>query len=156
MDHETKQNTNQQASASGGNDTTAKSHTGAQEAPKMMELLEQSSVPTGVCNWLSCLRKPGMTVSYSLEKRHISDMNAPRRDSECGRMSSDQSRNASIGASRSDGDGKKIGATDTVRCSGTCAIRYFDLAVGAALILTLCGLLKGCLGCCRCVKKKMM
>ncbi len=155
MDTETKQNTNH-SPAAGRTDSPSGSGAHTAEAPKMGELLRQSSVPSGVCDWLSCLRKPGMTLSYSVEKRHVADMDAPRAEPRGGQMScSDKGNTNQSGNPGKSGGTRATGAADTMACSGTCAVRYFDLAVGGALILAFCGVLKCCLGCCRCVKKKM-
>ena len=139
MDTETKQSgqNSGQAGQSAGNNTA----TGT--TPDMMTLLGQTSLPASTCGWISCLRKSGMSLTYSLQKRHIPDMDQAR--SAQGGQSDQNGQNASSGQ----GNQQSAGTSDTMTCSGSCSIRYFDLAVGAMLVLTVCGILKGC----RCMRR---
>ena len=132
-----------QAAQTAGGGTAAGNCT----APDMMTLLGQTSLPSGTCGWLSCLRKSGMSLTYSMEKRHIPDMDKPRRDASASCASGKNNQNGGQGDSNAQsdkGNRQTTGASDTMTCSGSCAIRYFDLAVGAILVLTVCGILKGC------------
>ena len=153
MDTETKQNGGQvgqtasesarSGSVAGGNSAAGNSTTAnGKTAPDMMTLLGQTSLPANVCGWLSCLRKSGMSLTYSMQKRHIPDMDQPQSAQNGGQ---DGEKNASSDK----GNQQSAGASDTMTCSGSCSIRYFDLAVGAMLVLTVCGILKGC----RCMRR---
>ena len=142
MDTETKQNNSQNGQSSGGNSTES-----GNAAPDMMTLLGQTSLPASTCGWLSCLRKSGMSFSYSIDKQHVPDvdqMQSSQNDAQNGNQSSGQS-NAQSGKQTN----ARGGASDTMTCSGSCTIRYFDLAVGAILVMTVCGILKSF----RCMKR---
>ncbi len=135
MDNET-QNT-----AMGGHEASdaasdSSAASAATEAPTMAELLSQSPVPCSVCDWIACMRKAGIALTYSLEKRHIPDMSRPD--------------NTSCGGSASSGKAP-VGSIDTMTASGTCRIRYFDLILGSMAILSACALIK----CCCSMKRKM-
>ena len=140
MDTETKQSSDQ-----AGQDAT----------PDMMTLLGQTSLPANVCGWLSCLRKSGMSLTYSMQKRHIPDMDQPQsaqggqNGGQTGGQTGGQSDGQAQNASSDKGNQQSTGTSDTMTCSGSCSIRYFDLAVGAMLVLTVCGILKGC----RCMRR---
>ena len=162
MDTETKQNDTQAGQtasdsarsgfAAGGNSAASNSTTAnGKTAPDMMTLLGKTSLPASVCGWLSCLRKSGMSLTYSLQKRHIPDMDQPQSAQGCqnGGHNGGQSVGNGQNASSGDGNPQTTGTSDTMTCSGSCSIRYFDLAVGAMLVLTVCGILKGC----RCMKR---
>ncbi len=117
------------------------------------------------CVWLRKLRAPGMALSYSLEKRHIPDMDAQKGSRAGGQKASQAaSQGGQSGQSGAKNGGQLnghptagggTGAYDTMQASGACAVRYFDLAVGAAALLVLCGMVKCVCGCCRCMKYKM-
>ncbi len=166
MDTETKQN--QQNSASdewkstqnhnpSSESSASESDTQTKCPPTMAELLEQSPVPSCVCNWIACMRKAGISLTYSLEKKHIADMNHPQASEP---SSSDNSTDARAG-SQSGAQHKPragaspnsavpqeantpVGSIDAMTVSGTCRIRYFDLALGALGILSACCLIKCC------------
>ena len=144
MDTETKQNNSQNGQASGGNSTGS-----GNAAPDMMTLLGQTSLPASTCGWLSCLRKSGMSFSYSIDKQHVPDvdqMQSSQNEAQNGNQSSGQS-NAQSGKQTN----ARGGASDTMTCSGSCTIRYFDFALGI-MGLAIAGFLTK--GCC-CLKRKM-
>ncbi len=98
--------------------------------PDMISLLEQTSLPRPVCQWIQCLRAPAMSLRYDVEERHMpdrdaTDSNSPNADAPC-----------------------------TMHCTGQCTVRYFDLAVGAMAMIAIGCLLKCCMGCCGYVKRK--
>ncbi len=151
METESKQTNNQNPSSAeqhksrGGGQSGQTSKQTA--SPDMMTLLSQTTLPRSTCGWLSCLRKSGMSITYSMEKRHIPDMSKPRQDANTCCASSQNRGGQDRGndsSAKAPSNGQTTGASDTMTCSGTCAIRYFDLAVGAVLVLTVCGILKGC------------
>ena len=141
MDTETKRNGGQPS----GCNAVASNNT----APDMMTLLGQSSLPASTCGWLSCLRKSGMSLTYSLQKQHIPNMDQPQ-PAQSGAPSNGQNGGQGQGNSQgkntssAQGNSKATGTSDTMTCSGSCSVRYFDLAVGAILVLTVCGILKSC------------
>ena len=135
-----------QAQSSNAGQKNATSEGGNNSTPDMMTLLQQSSLPSSACNWISCLRKSGMSLTYSLEKQHVPDMDQPQGNSG-GKQANEQSGNGSGSQSKgqkNDQSNAQGGASDTMTCSGTCSIRYFDLIVGGMLLLVACGILKGC------------
>lgn len=134
---------NQQQTSTAGGNSTAQS---GGNTPDMMTLLNQSSLSASACGWISCLRKSGMSISYSIDKRHVPDMDQPQGNQSGG--SQQNAQNKSQGNSQGSGQGgsqsgSQGGASDTMTCSGSCSVRYFDLAVGAMLLLVACGLYKG-------------
>ena len=149
MDTETKQSSGQ-AGQNAGNNSAADNNSATGAAPDMMTLLGQTSLPASARGWLSCLRKSGMSLTYSLQKQHIPDMDQPQ-SAQSGGQNGGQSQGNSQGNNTSSAQGNQqtTGASDTMTCSGSCSVRYFDLAVGAILVMTVCGILKGC----RCMKK---
>lgn len=153
MDTETKQSSGQ-AGQNAGNNSATDNNSAAGAAPDMMTLLGQTSLPASARGWLSCLRKSGMSLTYSLQKQHIPNMDqaqSAQSGGQTGGQNGGQSQGNSQGknASSAQGNQQTTGASDTMTCSGSCSMRYFDLAVGAILVMTVCGILKGC----RCMKK---
>lgn len=144
MDTETKQS----AQNSGQAGQSAGNNTAADTTPDMMTLLGQTSLPASTCGWISCLRKSGMSLTYSVQKRHIPDMDQAQ-SAQSGGQTGGQSDQNGQNASSGQGSQQTAGASDTMTCSGSCSIRYFDLAVGAILVLSVCGMLKGL----RCMKR---
>jgi hypothetical protein len=79
--------------------------------------------------WMKCLRKPAISMQYTLEKRHIPDMD------------DDPTGQTQVKGSNS----------DTMSVTGGFTIRYFDFAAGAMTLL-----LAGCMIKALCCVKKMM
>ena len=79
--------------------------------------------------WMKCLRKPALSMQYTLEKRHIPDMDNDPTGQTAGKGSN----------------------SDTMSVTGGFTIRYFDLAAGAMTLL-----LTGCMIKALCCVKKMM
>ena len=82
-------------------------------ADDMLCLMGQSQKTCALGQWMKCMRKPALSMQYTLEKKHVPDM-----------------------------DGDSAGQTpvkganaDTVSVTGGFTIRYFDLAAGAMLLL---------------------
>ncbi len=159
-------------------DESSSGQSGAQSAD-MVGMMQQCGLPAKICGWLRCLRTPGMSLSYSVEKQHISDMDAYKRQNsqaassndpsdseddyrgtgsesnECSCESSGYSTESS-GCSCGEGNACTCGAKPgTMRCTGACEVRYFDLAVVSMLALTMGCAVKCLLGCGRLVKRKM-
>lgn len=91
----------------------------ATPGPDLTALLA-GSLPREVCDWLGCLRTSGVSLSYSVEKRHIPDVDAEgQRD-----------------AAPAHGQNR-----DTMTLGGELKVRYFDLALGiVGLLLAGCAL----------------
>ena len=71
--------------------------------------------------WMKCMRKPALSMQYTLEKRHIPDMD------------DDPTGQAQVKGSNS----------DTMSVTGGFTIRYFDLAAGTLLLLIAGCVMKG-------------
>ena len=98
-------------------------------ADDMLCLMGQSDRTCCLGQWMKCLRKPAISMRYTLEKRHIPDMD------------DDPTGQTQVKGSNS----------DTMSVTGGFTIRYFDLAAGAFTLL-----LAGCMIKALCCVKKMM
>ena len=98
-------------------------------ADDMLALMEQSEKTCGLGQWMKCLRKPALSMQYTVEKRHIPDMD------------DDPTGQTQVKGSNS----------DTVSVKGGFTIRYFDFAAGAFTLLV-----AGCVLKALCCVKKMM
>ena len=95
----------------------------------MLGLMGQNQKTCVLGQWMKCMRKPALSMQYTLNKRHIPDMD----DDPTGQT-------AVKGAN-----------SDTMSVTGGFTIRYFDLAAGAMLMLVAGCMLKGLC----CVRKWM-
>jgi hypothetical protein len=98
-------------------------------ADDMLALMEQSEKTCGLGQWMKCLRKPALSMQYTVDKRHIPDMD------------DDPTGQTQVKGSNS----------DTVSVKGGFTIRYFDFAAGAFTLLV-----AGCVLKALCCVKKMM
>ena len=98
-------------------------------ADDMLALMEQSEKTCGLGQWMKCLRKPALSMQYTVEKRHIPDMD------------DDPTGQTRVKGSNS----------DAVSVKGGFTIRYFDFAAGAFTLLVV-----GCVLKALCCVKKMM
>jgi hypothetical protein len=98
-------------------------------ADDMLRLMEGNQKTCCLGQWMKCLRKPALSMQYTLEKRHIPDMD------------DDPTGQTQVKGSNS----------DTMSVTGGFTIRYFDLAAGAMTLL-----LAGCMIKALCCVKKMM
>ena len=108
-------------------------------ADSMMTLMDQSSKTCALGQWMKCMRKPAISMQYTLEKRHIPDM-----DSETA------GKDGSPDQSKSPAPIKGANA-DVMSVRGGLTIRYFDLAAGMLILLTAGCIIKGC-----CCLKRML
>ena len=127
---------NAQNNAQGNANASASS--GTTGADDLLTLMDQSGKTCAVGQWLRCLRKPGLSVQYTLTKRHVADM-----DSEAAGQS---------GVSSACGSAPLKGANaDVMNLQGGFTIRYLDLAAGLLLLTAVGCVVKGL-----CCLKKMM
>jgi len=98
-------------------------------ADDMLCLMEQNDKTCCLGQWMKCLRKPAISMQYTLEKRHIPDMD------------DDPTGQTQVKGSNS----------DTMSVTGGFTIRYFDLAAGAMTLL-----LAGCMIKALCCVRKLM
>ena len=95
----------------------------------MLKLMGENQKTCGLGQWMKCLRKPALSMQYTVEKRHIPDMD----DDPTGQMQ------------------VKGSNSDTMSVKGGFTIRYFDFAAGAFTLL-----LAGCVMKALCCVKKIM
>ena len=98
-------------------------------ADDMLCLMEGNQKTCCLGQWMKCLRKPAISMQYTLEKRHIPDMD------------DDPSGQTQVKGANS----------DTVSVKGGFTIRYFDFAAGAFTLL-----LAGCMIKALCCVRKLM
>ena len=98
-------------------------------ADDMLKLMGENQKTCVLGQWMKCLRKPALSMQYTLEKRHIPDMDNDPTGQTAGKGSN----------------------SDTMSVTGGFTIRYFDLAAGAMTLL-----LAGCMIKALCCVKKMM
>lgn len=127
------------------------------QSASLESLMAQSPKLCPLSGWLTCLRKPALSMQYSLQKRHVPDLDADAgcqgqadnaQSSGGGQTGQTKPRAQSQPASPSAQKGKN---SDTMGLTGGFTIRYFDLAMGV-LGLTLLGcMMKGCM----CLKRHL-
>lgn len=98
-------------------------------ADDMLKLMGENQKTCALGQWMKCLRKPALSMQYTLEKRHIPDMDNDPTGQTAGKGSN----------------------SDTMSVTGGFTIRYFDLAAGAMTLL-----LAGCMIKALCCMRKMM
>ena len=103
------------------------------------QLMEQSPMLSPLAGWLKCLRKPAISMEYSIQKRHVPDLDT------------DSGQSAKNGQKPSASTQPKGTNSDTMGVSGSFTIRYFDFALGVVGLAIAGCIMKGC----RCVKKMM-
>ncbi len=121
--------------AEGATNTNAHTNTATGTVPEsdsFDELMQQSPMLCPVSKWLKCLRKPAISMEYSIRKRHIPDLDAMPQSADLG-----------DGKAGTAGKGQNSDAMDV---TGGFAIRYFDLALGVMGLALLGCIWKGC--CC--------
>lgn len=136
MEQENKQpsaDTNTANSTDTSTTTNTSSPTASGSAPTMDQLMEQSPKLSPLCGWIKCLRGPALSMQYSIQKRHVPDLNTDTAQQASGST-------ATVGKN-----------TDTMDVTGGFTIRYFDFALGVLGLMMAGCLLKGC-----CFLKKKM
>jgi hypothetical protein len=127
---------NKQQNADTATTNTATPHTSnstKQDSPTMDQLMAQSPKLSPFCGWIKCLRSPALSMQYSIQKRHVPDLNAD---------TAQQTSGTSSAAGQN---------SDTMDVTGGFTIRYFDFALGVLGLMMAGCLLKGC-----CFLKKKM
>ena len=139
---------------------TTESPASAAATPDMQSVVEQLPMPRAFKDWMVCIRKPAISLQYSINKRHIPDLDtepqagatasenpasapapssAPAADTSA---AGDSAVNTAASATPPAAKGKN---TDLMTLSGGLTIRYFDLGVGVlGLLLAGCLLRGGC------------
>ena len=112
-----------------GAQTNAGSAASSNGADDMLKLMGENQKTCALGQWMKCLRKPALSMQYTLEKRHIPDMDNDPTGQTAGKGSN----------------------SDTMSVTGGFTICYFDLAAGAMTLL-----LAGCMIKALCCMRKMM
>jgi len=147
QNHNTNQNTAPtQASGNGGSN-------GVQSAPTVSTLLDESPLPRPVCAWIKCLRAPAMSLSITVDKRHIPNYDAEKASGTAGASGSAKGESGSGGSQASGTNAGQAGNAEGMSFSHRCTVRYFDLALGAVAVMLLGCLCKTCTGCKRAMKR---
>ena len=120
---------NQTSTNAAATETATANQTPTNGADDMLCLMEQNHKTCCLGQWMKCLRKPAISMQYTLEKRHIPDMD------------DDPTGQTQVKGSNS----------DTMSVTGGFTIRYFDLAAGAMTLL-----LAGCMIKALCCVRKLM
>lgn len=118
-DKQTESHVNQDKTAPRGSGGAAPA-TGADD---MLKLMEKNPRVCGLGGWMKCLRKPALSLQYTVDKRHVPDMD------------SDPTGQAEVPGANS----------DTMTVKGGFTIRYFDFAAGVLTLLVLGCISKSCL-----------
>lgn len=116
-----------EAAANSQTDTAATTPTNG--ADDMLCLMEQNEKTCGLGQWMKCLRKPALSMQYTVEKRHVPDMD------------DDPTGQTEVKGSNS----------DTMSVKGGFTIRYFDFAAGVFTLLV-----AGCVVKALCYVKRLM
>lgn len=140
MDQETKQQ-NADTTTTNTNmnpDTNTSSSTGEQ-SPSFDQLMQRSPSLSPFCGWLKCLRAPALSMQYSIQKRHVPDLDAKESESKA-----NTKQTQSIPTAKGQN-------SDVMDVTGGFTIRYFDFALGVLGLMVAGCLFKGCL----CLKRHM-
>jgi hypothetical protein len=121
--------TNATDTQSAADQTATAAQTPTNGADDMLKLMGENQKTCGLGQWMKCLRKPALSMQYTVDKRHIPDMD------------DDPTGQTQVKGSNS----------DTVSVKGGFTIRYFDFAAGAFTLLV-----AGCVMKALCCVKKMM
>lgn len=105
------------------------------------QLMEQSPMLSPLAGWLKCLRKPAISMEYSIQKRHVPDL-----DTDGGQSAKNGQKPSASASAQPKGTN-----SDTMGVSGSFTIRYFDFALGVVGLAIAGCIMKGC-----CCIKKMM
>ena len=124
--------------ATGGKNATTASmpSTGAED---MLRLMDQSQNTCTLGQWVKCMRKPALSFQYTLDKRHIPDMDSETAD-----------KNGGLGQNNASASIKGANS-DVMTLKGGFSIRYFDLGAGLLTLLAAGCLIKTCY----CLTKRM-
>lgn len=131
------QGQNQGAQASGSQTKSTCCQSNAK--PDAMDVLKQTPIPPVLCDWLVCLRKPALSMQYSIRKRHVPDLDT------------DKQTDGTASSKGSSAPQEKGVNSDTMGVQGDFTIRYFDLAAGVLALAAAGCLIKACC----CLKRKI-
>ena len=112
---------------------------GSQATPNVSTLLDESPLPRPAVEWIKCLRAPAMSLSISMEKRHIPNYDIAGAEGNEGNPNGSGERQAK--------------GTEKMSFYHRCTMRYFDLALGVVAVMLVGCLCKTCTGCKRTMKR---
>ena len=142
MDQETKQPSADTNTSTNANQSPSADGSDGGKSPTMEQLMQGSPTLSPLCGWLKCLRKPALSMQYSIQKRHIPDLDT-RDTRDSGQKATTKQEQSAPAA--------KGQTSDVMDVTGGFTIRYFDFALGILGLMVAGILVKG--GCF--LKKKM-
>ena len=117
--------------------TASRQDSSCASKPDLMAVLKQTPTPPVLCDWLVCLRKPALSMQYSIQRKHIPDLDALGRNE-----NGAQPQGSSASTTPTSRPGVN---SDTMGVKGDFTIRYLDLAAGVLAMVAAGCLVKGCL-----------
>ena len=112
---------------------TVPTDTARTDEQDFQQLLAASPTLSPLAGWLKCLRKPAISVEYSLRKRHVPDLDEDDPKSEENGSNPTNSRDKTCGRN-----------SDVMGVQGSFTIRYFDFALGILGLAIVSCMTKGC------------
>ena len=144
MDQETKQPSADTNTSTNANQSLSADSSDGGKSPTMEQLMQKSPALSPLCGWLKCLRKPALSMQYSIQKRHIPDLDTDTGGQSSGNNSpSAQNPPSAQGGQSPSPSAKKGQNSDTMSLSGGFTIRYFDFALGILGLMVAGILVKG-------------
>jgi hypothetical protein len=137
MDQETKQPSADTNTSTNANQSPSADSSGGGKSPTMEQLMQKSPALSPLCGWLKCLRKPALSMQYSIQKRHIPDLDT--RDT---RDTRDSGQKATTKQEQS-APAAKGQTSDVMDVTRGFTIRYFDFALGILGLMVAGILVKG-------------
>ncbi len=126
---------------------------GSQATLNVSALLDESPLPRPAIEWIKCLRAPAMSLSISMEKRHIPNYDTEKASGSAESSGNGKSGNGSGSLQASGTTSGQAGGAEGMSFSHRCTVRYFDLALGAVAVMLVGCLCKTCTGCKRAMKR---
>ena len=131
MDQETKQPSADTNTSTNANQSPSADGSDGGKSPTMEQLMQKSPALSPLCGWLKCLRKPALSMQYSIQKRHVPDL-----DTDTGGQKATTKQEQSTPAAKGQ-------TSDVMDVMGGFTIRYFDFALGILGLMVAGILVKG-------------
>jgi hypothetical protein len=131
MDQETKQPSADTNTNTNANQSPSADSSDGGKSPTMEQLMQKSPALSPLCGWLKCLRKPALSMQYSIQKRHIPDL-----DTEDSGQKATTKQEQSAPAAKGQ-------TSDVMDVTGGFTIRYFDFTLGILGLMVAGILVKG-------------
>ena len=134
MDQETQQPSADTNTNTNANQSPSADGSDGGKSPTMEQLMQGSPTLSPLCGWLKCLRKPALSMQYSIQKRHIPDLDT-RDTRDSGQKATTKQEQSAPAA--------KGQTSDVMDVTGGFTIRYFDFALGILGLMVAGILVKG-------------